>query len=249
MSQKQLYTEFWKVLSLAEDYVRFGKRSGEYSPPQWQDPKHQTAPPAGPDIQSKSESPVAPRPNTDHPLVHLDTREACSRCPVARMGKTAVPAIGAAKPKLLVLCGPPSVRAEENHVPLAAEEMDYFLKWMAAIDLDMEKDVLLMNFPRCRMPGNRPPFPEEMSRCAGSIEASVSDLAPAGILTLGPVSSAYFLDAPGRKVSELRGMAGAWKGIPVLATFSPDQVLNFDELKRPVWEDLKKVRDLLNARN
>ena len=180
MSQKQLYTEFWKVLSLAEDYVRFGKRTGEYTPPQWQEFQKKAVPPATAGGQNKKESPVAPRANTDHPLVHLDTRDTCGRCPVARMGKTAVPAIGAEKPRLLVLCGPPSVRAEENNVPLAAEEMDYFLKWMAAIDLDMEKDVLLMNFPRCRMPGNRPPFPEEMSLCAGSIEASLSEISPGG---------------------------------------------------------------------
>ncbi len=247
MNQKQLYTDFWKLISLSEDFIKYGKRSGEYVAPEWNTAAPPNSPSGSASQKSGKESPVAPRPNTDHPLVSVDTREACGGCALSRMGKSAVPAIGADKPRLLVLCGPPSVRAEENHVPLAAEEMDYFLKWISAIDLDLEKDVLLMNFPRCRMPGSRPPFTEEMNRCSSSIDSFLFNRKVEAILTLGPVPSAFYMNEPGRKVSEIREKNGLWNGIPVFATFSPDQVLSYDELKRPVWEDLKKVRDLLNG--
>ena len=125
--------------------------------------------------------------------------------------------------------------------------MDYFLKWMTAIELDAEQDVLLMNFPRCRPPGNRPPYPEELKRCSRSIEELIEKSRPLLILTLGAVPSAFFSGNPGRKVSEIREQLAQWKGIPVLSTFSPDQVLTWNELKRPVWEDLKRVRNLLNG--
>ena len=244
MNPKQQYTEFWKFLSLTEDYFRYGKKTGEYEPPELTDSVQplQAAPESRP-----AGIPKTVRPNTEHPLVHLNTDQICQGCGIARMGKKPVAAIGTENPKLLVLCGPPSVNAELNQVPLAAEEMDYFLKWMAAIELVPEKDVLLMNFPRCRPPGNRPLFPEELKRCSWSIEALVERSRPVVILTLGPVSSAFFTGNPGLKVSEIREQLAEWKGIPVLSTYSPDQVLSYNELKRPVWEDLKRVRNFLNG--
>ena len=242
MDQKQQYTEFWKFLSLTEDFLKYRKKSGSYDPPEFRSVSEQPVP--APSLQ---EPEVEVKPNTDHPLVPIAAGEDCVNCAARKMGKDPVPAIGSQTPALLVLCGPPSVNAEQNHVPLAAEEMDYFLKWMAAIDLDLEKDVLLMNFPRCRMPGNRPPFPEELNRCARYLPDLIKDHKPVLVLTLGPVAASCFMGSPGQKVSELRDQIGQWQDIPVIATYSPDQVLTYDELKRPVWEDLKKVRELLNG--
>ncbi|OQY33374.1 MAG: hypothetical protein B6241_08095 [Spirochaetaceae bacterium 4572_59] len=244
MSQKQQYTEFWKLLSLTEDYLKFGKKTGEYIPPVFSDSPAAVVNPG-------SSSPV-PRnhrvkQNTEHPLVPLNTESACEHCSIAKMGKTPVPAIGTESPRLLVLCGPPSVDAEQSHVPLAAEEMDSFLKWISAIDLDLEKDVLLMNFPRCRPPGNRPPFQDEMKRCATIVQELLERVKPVLILTLGPIPSAFFTGNPGMKVSAIRENVAHWNGVPVCVSYSPDQVLSYDELKRPVWEDLKRVRDLING--
>lgn len=244
MSQKQQYTEFWKLLSLTEDYLKYGKKTGEYVAPVFSDsPVPASNPrPAGPASRSS-----VVKQNTEHPIVHLNTESACQNCSIAKMGKTPVAAIGTDTPRLLVLCGPPSVDAEQSQVPLAAEEMDSFLKWISAIDLDLEKDVLLMNFPRCRPPGNRPPFQDEMNRCGKVIQELVERVKPILILTMGPVASAYFTGNPGMKVSKIRENIAQWHGIPVCVTYSPDQVLSYDKLKRPVWEDLKRVRDLING--
>lgn len=244
MSQNQQYTEYWKLLSLAEDFLRYRKRSGEYRPPEWNAPP----PPPVPTAQAPSRGVPQPRrPRTEHPFVEIGGSAACKGCGIARMGKSPIGAIGRENPQLLVLCGPPSVDAEQANIPLAAEEMDYFLKWIGAIDLTLEEQVMLMNFPRCRPPGNRPPFPEEMNLCAKVLRELVKKSPPRAILTLGPVSSAYFAGIPGAKVSKIRERIGMWEGIPLLSTYSPDQVLTYGELKRPVWEDLKRVRNILNG--
>ncbi len=243
MNQKQQYTEFWELLSLTEDYIKYGKKSGEYTIPDFTE--------AADSLQTNAPEVESPgleiRPNREHPLIRLPSDNACRNCGMAKMGKKPLGAVGCETPRLLILCGPPSVGAEQNQIPLAAEEMDYVLKWISAIDLSLERDVMLLNFPRCRPPGNRPPFPEEMNGCASVVRTFIGKHKPSVILTLGPVPSAYFTGNPGLKVSEIREGVAQWEGVPVLSTYSPDQVLTYHELKRPVWEDLKRVRNFING--
>ena len=45
-----------------------------------------------------------------------------------------------------------------------------------------------------------------------------------------------------------RGRLFEYRSIPVIVTYDPQTVLNESGLRRPVWEDLKTVRRLLNNR-
>ena len=114
MSPKQQYTELWKFLSLTEDYFRYGKKSGDYEPPELTVSRA----PVQQAIKDSSSGPAKTvRPNTVHPLVHLKTESVCQGCGIARMGKKPVAAMGTEKPQLLVLCGPPSVDANRIRFP------------------------------------------------------------------------------------------------------------------------------------
>ncbi|MDA3955745.1 MAG: uracil-DNA glycosylase, partial [Oceanispirochaeta sp.] len=70
---------------------------------------------------------------------------------------------------------------------------------------------------------------------------------PKIIRSMGASCSAWFLGQKGMKVSEMRGRLYEWNGIPLVVSYSPKQVLDFGELKRPVWEDLKSLRNVLNG--
>jgi len=245
MNQKQIYTDFWNLLSLTEDYLKYNKNTGDHTPPSFDNP-----PPAQEAVHAAaSGGTFAPR--AGGPGGRASAGEAvlpdCPGCSIRRAGRGAVPGRGSSRPRLLVVTGPPSVRAEQEGIPLAAEEMDYFEKWIAAIGLDLGKDVYLTNLTRCRPPGNRPPFPEEMNRCTGSIREFIRKVSPEVLLTMGPVPSAFLTGQTGLKVSEIRGQFFDLEGIPLLTTYSPDQVLSYPELKRPVWDDLKRIRNVLNG--
>jgi len=125
--------------------------------------------------------------------------------------------------------------------------MEYFEKWMDAIGLSPGRDLCLQNLTRCRPPGSRPPFPEEIKRCGTVLAHQLAIHRPRVILALGPVCGTWFARRKGVPLEELRSQIYNWEGIPVVISYSPHQVLTHDELKRPVWEDLKTLRNILNG--
>jgi DNA polymerase len=173
--------------------------------------------------------------------------ENCQNCSMSKAGRKAVPVLGNQNSDLWVITDPPSLEAERLGLPLGPDEMDYFQKWMAAIDMNLPEDLCLMNLTRCRPPGSRPPFPEEITRCAKDLESRLNRRRPRVLFSMGPSCSAWFTGQKGMKVSEMRGRLYDWYGVPLVVTYSPIQVLNFGELKRPVWEDLKSLRNILNG--
>jgi uracil-DNA glycosylase len=48
-------------------------------------------------------------------------------------------------------------------------------------------------------------------------------------------------------ITRARGEWREWNGIKVMPTFHPAFLLRSPDKKREVWEDMKKVRDFLNA--
>jgi DNA polymerase len=232
MDQKELYTEYWKLLNRADDYFKFGKETNH---------------------RDLSEFTVVKQ---QEPMVSIDNNsvgenifpsEDCGNCSMSKAGRRAVPVLGNIQSDLWVITDSPSLEAEKLHCPLGPDEMDYFHKWMTAIELNFPEDMCLQNLTRCRPPGSRPPFPDEFNRCAKDLESRLKQHQPKVILSLGSFCSAWLTGQRGMKVGEMRGRLYEWKGIPLVVSYSPEQVLNSGELKRPVWEDLKNLRNLLNG--
>jgi len=231
MGQNELYTEYWKLLNRTEDYLRYGKEIVHNTPP----------------FQiRKSPEPLQPAVPQEIPISSYPSED-CGNCAMSKTGRRAVPILGNMNSDLWVITDPPSMEAEKLHLPLGHDEMDYFQKWMTAIDMKLPDDLCLQNLPRCRPPGSRPPFPDEINRCSRELEAQLTQYKPKILLSLGVSCSAWFSGQKGKKVSEMRGRLYEWKGFPLIISYSPEQVLNFGELKRPVWEDLKSLRNMLNG--
>ncbi|MDC7232271.1 MAG: uracil-DNA glycosylase [Spirochaetales bacterium] len=231
MDQKKLYTDFWNLLSETEDYLKYGKKTRRDEAPVFTE-----RPPE--DLSPQNAAPAEEFiPDSEH----------CQSCPRGKDGKTAVPLMGSVRSDLWVITDPPGLEAEKLNKPLGHSEMEYFEKWMAAIEMSLPGDLCLQNLTRCRMPGNRPPFPDEINRCAREIVQRLEQHRPKALLVMGPATGAWFSGQKGKKVSEIRGQLYTWQGLPVVVTYSPDQVLNYGELKRPVWEDLKSLRNILNG--
>lgn len=231
MDQKKLYTDFWNLLSETEDYIKYGMKSQRSGTPVIT---------IGEPVPEKSEL-------KSEVQEIVSNSENCMNCPMLKAGKKAMPLYGNPNSDLWVVTDPPLLEAEKINRPLSESEMDYFQKWMSAIDISLPDDLLLQNLTRCRTPGNRPPFPEEMSRCAKEILSRLEHHRPKVILAMGSACASWFTSQKGMKVSEIRGKLYTWQGIPLIVTYSPDQVLSYGELKRPVWEDLKSLRNVLSG--
>ncbi len=242
MNQSQLYTDFWRLLSDVEDYYNHGRRIFRYGEPSFSFSEIESEGAPGTDAaQAETETAAGAAAEKEAGAgVHADSaisgrRE---RLPVAVMGSPSS--------SLWVISDPPGLAAEQQGLPFGPEEMESFEKWMKAIDLEVPRDLYLHSLIRFRLPGSRSPFSEEMNRGGRELLALLKEFLPDAVLALGSASSAWLTGLKGRRLEDIRGTLYFWKDIPLIVSFSPAQVLRNSALKRPVWEDLKKLRDILN---
>ncbi len=117
-------------------------------------------------------------------------------------------------------------------------------KIIEAIGLSRE-DVFIANILKCRPPGNRDPEAEEVTTCSPFLFRQIESIQPRVIVALGAYAARTLLDTE-RPISKLRGRFHEYRGRLLMPTYHPAYLLRNPQAKRPVWEDMQLVRDLLN---
>ena len=65
------------------------------------------------------------------------------------------------------------------------------------------EDVFITNVVKCRPPGNRDPFPDEIAACSSYLDRQIAAIDPDVIVTLGRFSMARWF--PGDRISKIHG--------------------------------------------
>jgi DNA polymerase len=127
--------------------------------------------------------------------------------------------------------------------PFVGRAGQLLTKILAAIDLRRE-DVYITNILKCRPPNNRDPQESEVRCCERYLKQQIALIQPRYICALGRVAAQWLLqtNAP---LGALRAGEYEYEGIPVIATYHPAALLRNPNFKKPCWEDMKKLRDLL----
>ncbi len=149
--------------------------------------------------------------------------------------------------EVLVVCDVPDFEADRHGRPLAPGDLEYLQKWLEAIQISAI--CYLTNLVKCRTPGGRAAWPEELKSCAGHLQQQLRFFQPKAILALGS-SAARSLSRQRCCLDTLRSQELFYPleggQIPLFATYSVAEVLqNPDELRAPVWRDLKRLRAAL----
>ena len=149
--------------------------------------------------------------------------------------------------QVLLVCDAPSYDAEQLGQPLSKDSLDYLLKWLKAIEL--QDGYYLTNLVKCRTPGGRAAWPEEIKSCTQHLHAQLRFFAPRAILALGG-SAARSLSARRENLESLREQELFYEfgihRIRLFVTYAVSEVLqNPKELRPPVWQDLKRLRTFL----
>jgi DNA polymerase len=191
-------------------------------------------------------------------LNQIDVNEVrgCTRC-ILHKGRTqTVFGEGDASAALLFVGEGPGQDEDEQGRPFVGRAGQKLNEMIAAMGLRRE-DVYIANVVKCRPPNNRPPLPDESATCSGLyLVRQLQIIRPKAIVTLGnPATQALLGAVPGiTKIrgqwQKLRPLAEGLEGIPVMPTFHPSYVLrNYTtETRKMVWDDLKKVMELLGIK-
>ena len=166
----------------------------------------------------------------------------CKRCGLCTTRKSVVFGTGCQdRPVVMVIGEGPGENEDIQGLPFVGKAGQYLDRWLAAISLSRENNVYITNTVKCRPPQNRDPYPEEKSACNAFLKRQIQLVNPQAILCLGKPASTLMTGQPDATMGALRGRFFFYDGIPLMCTYHPAAVLRDLNLKRPVWEDLKKL--------
>jgi DNA polymerase len=248
MGKSSSLSDYWRLLELAEDFLQGGSRRA-HAPlilPQPAPPAPGGAPPAPVQNADGGSAAAAAVGAGAASLAGIAAQViACTRCGLHRGRKHAVPGEGAARPLVLVVGEGPGAEEDATGRPFVGPAGQLLDRMLKAIDLDRGANCFIANVVKCRPPGNRDPLPEESAACLPYLRAQVAALRPRAILAVGRVA-AQTLTGLSAGVGEMRRRTLAYEGIPLAVTYHPSAVLRDPSLKRPVWEDLKRLKSTLS---
>ena len=138
----------------------------------------------------------------------------------------------------------PGANEDIQGVPFVGRAGKLLDRILAAINLDRDS-VFITNIVKCRPPGNRTPSKDEVAACWWILEEQIRIMQPGVIVALGaPASRTMTRSSEG--IGKLRGRIHKYGDIPVIPTYHPAALLRTDALRRPVWDDMKMLRQLLD---
>lgn len=186
--------------------------------------------------------------------VHADTIESiaseiarCKLCPLCETRLCPVPGEGVAQPLVLVVGEGPGADEDSSGYPFVGRAGKLLDKMLSAIDLSREKNTFIANVVKCHPPGNRDPRADtEVACCLPYLDRQIDILRPAVILVLGRVALQNLLHTADG-IGKLHGQFLTYRSIPLMPTYHPSALLRNEALKRPAWEDLKKLRSWLDS--
>ena len=168
----------------------------------------------------------------------------CTRCPLSESRNRIVMGEGNPSAGILLVGEGPGRNEDETGKPFVGRAGKLLDRILAAIELDRDS-VYITNVVKCRPPGNRTPSDSEISTCYWILEEQVRIMEPGVICALG-APAARTLTGLRKGIGVLRNSIHRSFGeVPVLVTYHPAALLRSPALKRPVWEDMKKLRDML----
>ena len=177
---------------------------------------------------------------------------ACKTCGLAATRNLVVPGEGAERPIVMVIGEGPGAEEDKAGRPFVGRAGQLLDKMLESIALFRNENCFIANMVKCRPPGNRDPAYEEIAACYPFLERQITLLHPRFILCAGRVAAQNLL----KTSTGINALRGEFKElrigetvIPVLCTYHPSAILRNESLKRPAWEDLKRLKSRMEERD
>ncbi len=170
----------------------------------------------------------------------------CTRCKLHRLGRRQIVfGVGNPTADLMFVGEAPGADEDIQGIPFVGRAGQLLTKIIEAIGLSRD-DVYIANVIKCRPPENRNPEPDEVEMCEPFLFRQIDSIHPKVIVALGTFAAKALLKTQD-SISRLRGRVYDYRGAKLIPTFHPAFLLRSPDRKRDVWEDMKKVRALLQA--
>ncbi|MSO22041.1 MAG: uracil-DNA glycosylase [Acidobacteria bacterium] len=168
----------------------------------------------------------------------------CRRCLLCSGRTNIVFGSGISQTKLVFVGEGPGADEDAQGLPFVGAAGQLLSKIIEAIQLTRDQ-VYICNVVKCRPPSNRIPEEDEIAACSPFLFRQIESIRPQVICCLGAVAAQTVLRTK-TAVGKLRGRFHDYRGIQVMPTWHPAYLLRNPAAKRDVWDDVKKIRALLD---
>lgn len=170
----------------------------------------------------------------------------CKKCPLSKQGRTQIVfGAGSEKTKLMFVGEGPGRDEDIQGIPFVGRSGKLLTKIIEAMGLKRE-NIFISNVVKCRPPNNRTPLPNESEVCKNLLLfKEIEIIKPKIICTLGASATQALLGPI--KISQVRGKLFKFGDALIIPTFHPAYLLRNPHAKKDVWEDMKKVINILST--
>lgn len=168
----------------------------------------------------------------------MQDMSACTKCNLCDGRTYVVIERGNRDAKWMFVGEAPLDAEDKSGTPFVGSSGELLDKMIAAMKLDINNDVYIVNAIKCIPPVNRNPEPIEIETCKQHLLKQIALVKPKIIIALGRFASQALLDTD-LAVEKLRGSVKFCNNIPVIVTYPPAYLLRNIEAKKDAWADLQ----------
>lgn len=168
----------------------------------------------------------------------------CRKCKLREGCRGVVFGKGNPHARLMFIGEGPGAEEDRQGLPFVGAAGQLLDRIISAAGFRTE-EVYIGNIVKCRPPGNRVPTREEADACKPWLIRQIELITPSIIVLLGSVALQNLIGRDAR-ITQMRGQWLKKEGIEFMPTYHPAALLRDETKKRPVWEDIKQVRDRYN---
>src|SRR6185295_1274436 len=180
-------------------------------------------------------------------IIKADIGPDCTRCKLHTLGRRQVVfGVGNPEADLMFVGEAPCADEDIQGEPFVGRAGQLLTKIIEAIGLT-RADVYIANVIKCRPPGNRNPEPDEVEQCEPFLFRQIDTVKPKVVVALGKFAAQCLLRT-NDPITRIRGREFKYRDAILMPTYHPAYLLRTPSAKREVWEDMKRVRELLRER-
>ena len=174
---------------------------------------------------------------------------ACLHCDLHSGRSRTVFGSGDSQARCMIIGEAPGAEEDRTGEPFVGRAGQLLNAMLRAIGISREA-VYIANIIKCRPPKNRDPKAEEMLACSAYLRRQIAVVKPRVIVAVGRVAAQH-LTGSTLAIGRMRGQSYFYENsddgakIPIVVTYHPAYLLRSPLEKRKSWEDLRRVRGLL----
>ncbi len=172
--------------------------------------------------------------------------KACHLCELSKSRTKVVFGEGNPHAQVMFIGEGPRVSEDSTGRPFVGKSGEMLTKMIENVLLIPRSETYIANIVKCRPPNNRVPTPTEALTCQSFLNKQIALIQPKIIITLGGTAY-HYLTGDETGITKIRGTIHHQHGYTLIPTYHPSYLLRNPSVKKEVFEDLKKVKALMEG--